>query len=215
MRAIKSKKLFSIIAILTILSFATSMFTLSDTNAQPVWWYNDQTDDTSKGLSEMTVSVSDAVTTVGSSVRISGTVLDISPGTEREDLRMRFPNGVPVVSDESVSDWMRYVYQHYERSATAKGVEIKIFAYENDEEIPIGTTESDTQGTFTITWAPKKAGEYELYAVFNSTDAYYGSYAATTIEVSESNTSYMWYIIGGGIAIFAVLLAIILLTHKK
>jgi hypothetical protein len=34
---------------------------------------------------------------------IKGTIMDNSPGTESDALQLRFPNGVPVVSDESQS----------------------------------------------------------------------------------------------------------------
>jgi outer membrane protein assembly factor BamB len=81
-----------------------------------------------KGPSEMSVASSNAVTTAGSTVLISGTVMDISPGTQSDDAQFRFSNGVPAVSDESMSDWMLYVYKQFEKPWDTKGVEVTVFA---------------------------------------------------------------------------------------
>ncbi len=37
-------------------------------------------------------------------------MVDISAGTKQAEQAARFPNGVPVVADESMSAWMEYVY---------------------------------------------------------------------------------------------------------
>jgi hypothetical protein len=212
MKYIKSKKLLSILAILITLSFAASILTPSNANTQPPWYKIDN--EYTKGLSETTVSVSKEVTTAGSSVLITGTVIDISPDTEKENIKLRFPNGVAVVGDESINDWMRYVYEQYEQPLSVKGAEIKVFAYDdtNEKEIPIGTTESDRYGTFSITWKPQKEGTYDIYAIFEGTNSYYGSYANTTIEVTPA---YQWYIIGTGITIIAIILISTLLIYRK
>jgi hypothetical protein len=59
-----------------------------------------------KGPSATTVSASPKSSIQGTNVVIEGSVTDISPGTEEYGLRARFPNGVPAVSDENMSDWM-------------------------------------------------------------------------------------------------------------
>jgi outer membrane protein assembly factor BamB len=64
-----------------------------------------------KGPSATTVKIENDVTTFGHKVMVTGMVTDVSPGTKDSALTMRFPNGVPAVSDESMSDWMLYVYK--------------------------------------------------------------------------------------------------------
>jgi hypothetical protein len=49
-------------------------------------------------------------------------VIDISPGTDEHALQKRFPNGVPAVADETMSDWMLYVYKQFPRPTDATGV---------------------------------------------------------------------------------------------
>ncbi len=71
-----------------------------------------------KGPTQTTITASPKVSMQGSSVLIEGTVTDISPGTSRYDLTSRFPNGVAAVSDESMSQWMLYVYKQFECPTT-------------------------------------------------------------------------------------------------
>ncbi|MEM2130839.1 MAG: PQQ-binding-like beta-propeller repeat protein, partial [Candidatus Bathyarchaeia archaeon] len=61
-----------------------------------------------KGPSAITVSASPEVSIHGSKVLVKGMVTDVSPGTDTVELRKRFPQGVPAVADESMSDWMEY-----------------------------------------------------------------------------------------------------------
>ena len=175
-----------------------------------------------KGPSTMTVSVSSPIATAGSPVLVSGTVMDISPGTESDNLRMRFPNGVPAVGDESMSDWMLYLYKHFAQPMHVKGIDITVYAYNGDEVIPIGTTESDARGRFSITWTPPSEGEYDIWAYFEGTAAYYGSDAKaemavfTAPEVVETKLPpYEWYIIGGVIAVILTVLFVGVWIKKK
>ena len=73
-----------------------------------------------KGPSQTTVNASPKVSIEGSSVIIEGTVTDISPGTEEYALTARFPNGVPAVSDASMSEWMKYVYMQFAQTHKRK-----------------------------------------------------------------------------------------------
>ena len=41
---------------------------------------------------------------------ISGTVTDVSAGASQEAVAANFPNGLPCVSDASMTQWMEYVY---------------------------------------------------------------------------------------------------------
>jgi len=176
-----------------------------------------------KGPSEMTVSVSNAVPTAGSTVLVTGTVMDVSPGTQSDNLRMRFPKGVPAVGDESMSEWMLHLYKQFAQPMDVKGIDITVYAYNGDGMIPIGTTESDSRGSFSIDWTPEKAGTYAIWAYFEGTAAYYGSDAKADIKVlaapeappAVETPPYGWYILGAAIAIIVVVLVSMLMICKK
>jgi hypothetical protein len=51
----------------------------------------------------------------GNNVLVEGTVIDISAGTKQHVQAARFPHGVPAVSDESMGEWMEYVYMQKPR----------------------------------------------------------------------------------------------------
>jgi len=207
MKNLKNKKATSILAILLMLSFTTSILAIPNTNAQH-----------DKSISEMTISIPDTITE-GSPVIISGTVMDISPGIlESESIKLRFPNGVPVVSDKNIDQWMLYVYKQYERPTDVTGVEVTIFAYQkdNDKVVDIGTTTSDANGRFSITWTPPTgtAGDYEVNAYFSGSEGYYGSYAQTAITIAAA-PSYSWYVVGTMIAIIIILSSMALIFVKR
>jgi hypothetical protein len=178
-----------------------------------------------KGPSEVAVTTSNAITTTGQPIKISGTVMDVSPGTEQDNLKYRFPNGVPAVGDESQSEWMLYLYKQFEQPMTVKGIEITVYAWDVDrnEKIDIGTVESDARGRYSINWTPDKEGEYDIWAYFEGTAAFFGDDAKTELSVyaaappveQPSNPPYEWYIIGVGIAIIAVVIACTIFGRKK
>ncbi|MDG6223849.1 MAG: PQQ-binding-like beta-propeller repeat protein, partial [Candidatus Bathyarchaeota archaeon] len=79
-----------------------------------------------KGPSKTTITIQNDVITHGSSTQVKGRVLDVSPGTDSAEFKLRFPDGVPVVSDESMSDWMLHVYKQFARPTEVTGVPVKI-----------------------------------------------------------------------------------------
>ena len=70
-----------------------------------------------KGASQLTAKINDDVIALGSSAQVTGTVMDVSPGTQSTALTTRFPSGVPAIADEDMSEWMKYVYMQFERPA--------------------------------------------------------------------------------------------------
>jgi len=141
-----------------------------------------------KGPSALTVTASPEIVAKGSSVMIKGTITDVSPGTEDLDLRMRFPNGVPAVSDDDMSEWMLYVYKQLTpRPQDVTGVPVKL-AY----LLPDGTwkdideTTSDIYGNFGFKWAPPDEGTYIIKAFFLGSKSYYGSQATTYVGVDPA-----------------------------
>ena len=140
-----------------------------------------------KGPTATTISAPDTGSTLGSSIIIKGTVTDISPGTTDSALTMRFPTGVPAVSDESMSQWMLYVYKQFERPKNATGVQVTIDVLDaNNNYRNIGTATTDSSGMFKFAWKPDIEGAYTVVATFAGSKAYYPSYAETAFVVDPA-----------------------------
>jgi hypothetical protein len=149
--------------------------------------YDNQIYAISKGPSSTTVEATPGVVTEGTSVVIEGSVTDVSPGTEAADLVLRFPNGVPAVADEDMSDWMKYVYLQFERPKDAKGVEVVLSVLDSNENYrEIGRTTSDSNGFYSYMWKPDIPGKYTVSASFQGSNAYYPSQAETAFGVDEA-----------------------------
>ena len=127
-----------------------------------------------KGPSAITVDAPMTSNELGKSLVIRGAITDISPGVKQTGLTLRFPNGVPVVSDESMSEWMRYVYMQFPRPSNATGVEILIDVIDaNGNYRNIGTTTSDSSGDFSFVWKPDIPGKYAVFATFTGSKSFY------------------------------------------
>ena len=184
-----------------------------------------------KGPSATTVTAPDTIQPFGKAVLVKGMVTDVSPGTKSAGLAMRFPNGVPAVSDANMSDWMLYVYKQFARPADAVGVEVVISVLDpNNNCYEVGRATSDASGAFGIAFTPEVPGKYTIYASFDGSGAYYGSSAETFINVESApeptpaptpSPAPMTdtYVLGIGagaiIAIVVVGLVIILLLRKR
>ncbi len=142
-----------------------------------------------KGPSAITVTAPDVSVELGRSVLIKGTVTDVSPGTEDYALRARFPNGVPAVSDESISDWMEYVYTQSSRPTDAVGVSVIIDVIDaNGNYRNIGTATSDASGVYSFEWKPDISGKYTVFATFAGSNSYYASHSQTAFIVDDAAT---------------------------
>lgn len=140
-----------------------------------------------KGPTAMTVTAPDSNVEVGKSITIRGTVTDISPGLQTDAVKMRFPNGVPAVSDESQSAWMLYVYKQFEQPTTATGVPVVISVVDaNGNFRQIGTTTSDASGHFSFSWKPDISGLYTVIATFGGSNSYYSAYAETSFSADNA-----------------------------
>jgi hypothetical protein len=140
-----------------------------------------------KGPSALSASIQNNVITEGGSVMVEGMVTDISPGTEEYALTARFPNGVPVMSDANQSEWMLYVYKQFECPADMIGVTVDVSVLDpNGNFYSVGTTTSDGTGFYKVMFTPEVPGEYTVLASFAGSNAYYGSYAETSVGVTEA-----------------------------
>jgi len=143
--------------------------------------YDQQVYAIGKGPSSTTVSAPDVGVPIGLSVVIRGTVTDVSPGTKQTEVTLRFPNGVAAVSDESVGEWMKYVYAQFPRPTSVSGVPVTIDVLDaNGNYRNIGTTTSDSSGMFTFSWTPDIEGDYKVIATFAGSESYYPSFAETS-----------------------------------
>ncbi len=149
--------------------------------------YDSQIYTIGKGPSAMTVDAPKAAIELGKSLVISGTVTDISAGTQQNEQAARFPNGVPAVSDESMSNWMAYVYQQKPRPTDTKGVPITLSVVDaNGNYRTVGTTTSNADGYFTYQWKPDIEGQYTVYASFDGSESYWPSHAVSSFAVDQS-----------------------------
>ena len=139
-----------------------------------------------KGPSSMTVEAPKAAIELGKSLVISGTVTDISAGTKQDEQAARFPNGVPAVSDESMSGWMEYVYMQKPRPTDATGVPVTLSVVDaNGNYREIGKTTTN-DGFFTFNWKPDIQGQYSVYASFPGSESYWPSHAITSFAVDPA-----------------------------
>ena len=108
---------------------------------------------------------------------IKGTVTDQSPGAM----------DTPAISDESMSDWMGYIYMQKPVPADAKRVEVSLDVVDsNGNYRNIGTATTDMSGTFGLMWTPDIPGQYTVIATFAGSESYGSSYAQTYMGVVEA-----------------------------
>jgi hypothetical protein len=139
-----------------------------------------------KGPTATTITVPDGNVPFGSVAMIHGTVMDISPGCSDIKVQLRFPNGVPAISDADMSEWMLYVYKQFERPADAVGVNMTLTVFDSDGAVvDTATVTSDADGDFKYKFAAEDAGEYSVEASFAGSNSYYGSFAVSKPFVVE------------------------------
>jgi len=148
--------------------------------------YNQQIYCYGKGPSAMTIEAPITASTLGQSVVIRGTVTDIASGTKQDEQAARFPNGVPCVSDASMSQWMEYVYMQKPMPTDTVGVPVTLSVVDaNGNYREIGTT-TTADGFFTLNWKPDIEGQYTVYASFAGSESYWPSHAITSFAVDPA-----------------------------
>jgi hypothetical protein len=114
---------------------------------------------------------------------------------------------------------MEYVYMKQPAPTNATGVEVTISVVDpNGNYYNVGTTTSDTSGSFKLAFDPQVPGAYTILASFTGSGSYYGSTAETAIVVDEAATTAPTetppasmadqYLIPLGIAIIATILIV-------
>jgi outer membrane protein assembly factor BamB len=140
-----------------------------------------------KGASATTVTAPDIAQSLDMPILIQGTVMDVSPGTKDTALQLRFPNGVPAISDEDISEWMKYVYMQFKKPEEATGVEVVFNWVDSDGTWhDLDRTKTDVSGQFSYVWTPPAEGKYTIVATFMGSEGYYASSARTAIVVGPA-----------------------------
>jgi outer membrane protein assembly factor BamB len=166
--------------------FGTTSYAMADGYNTWLNSYDNQIYVVGRGPSQTTVSAPTVASGYGDAVIIQGSVLDKSTGTTQTEQSGKFPSGVPVSSDESMTDWMAYVYQDQDKPTDFIGVPVTISVIDgNGNYREIGTATTDAAGNYYLSWTPDIAGTYYVTAVFTGTNGYYGSSAETAFTVSE------------------------------
>ncbi len=184
-----------------------------------------------KGPTQVTVNANPGAISLCGGVMLQGYVTDISPGTNDDVLKMRFPNGVPAVADDSMSEWMLYVYKQFAKPMSATGVTVSLDVMDaNGNYRNIGTTTTDANGFYSFDWIPDIEGKYTVYASFGGSKAYYGSLAETAFAVgpaaatpapteppaqSAADMYFVPAVAGLFVLIIIVLVLVVLLMLKK
>jgi hypothetical protein len=181
-----------------------------------------------KGPSKVTVTAPNPVTSEGAPIVIRGTVTDISAGSQQEAVAANFPNGLPCVSDASMSHFMEAVYMQQPMPTNTTGVEVTLDAIDpNNNFVHLGTATSDASGNFGFAWTPPDVpGKYTIIATFAGSESYYASYAETYAVVSEAPPvtpppqypvpiDPTWTIVGIGIAIIIAVVLVGVWIKKK
>jgi outer membrane protein assembly factor BamB len=140
-----------------------------------------------QGPSQTTVTAPQVGATTSTPVTITGSVMDISAGSQQEAVKANFPNGLPCVSDASMSQFMEAVYQQQPMPSNVTGVSVTINVLDsNGNYRTIGTATTNAQGFYSLTWTPDITGNFTVTAIFAGTGAYYGSSATTAFYASAT-----------------------------
>ena len=167
--------------------FIGKCFALADGYLVDYNAYDNQIYSFGQGPTKTTVTAPNVGVTTATPITISGTVTDISAGASQQAVAANFPNGLPAVSDASMSQFMAAVYEQQQMPHNVTGVPVTISVTDsNGNYRDIGTTTSNAYGAYSFTWTPDISGNYEVTATFTGSGAYYPSSAATGFYASES-----------------------------
>jgi hypothetical protein len=194
--------------------------------------YDNQVYAYGQGPSKTTISAPLVSVITSSPITITGSVTDISAGASQQAVAANFPNGLPCVSDASMTAFMEAVYEQQAMPTNVTGVPVTLSVLDsNGNYRTIGATTTNAQGTYGFTWKPDIPGNFTVYATFAGTPAYYGSSASTCFYASSpaataapaatpltglaSNTTVMYGIVAIIIVIVIIGAAIMLMLSRK
>jgi hypothetical protein len=146
------------------------------------------------GPSKTTVTAPDSGVTTATSITITGTVTDLSAGSQQQAVAANFPNGLPCVSDASESQFMDAVYEQQPMPTNVTGVPVTIDVVDpNGNYVHLGTATTDASGfySFAVNTSQLGAGpgKYTVIATFPGSNSYYASYSETAFTVAPLSTA--------------------------
>jgi hypothetical protein len=135
-----------------------------------------------KGQTATTVTTGSAINNPYQ-VLIQGTVTDQSTGQTCLGIPAA---GTPAISDDSMSQWMEYLYQQQPKPTNAVGVPVSIDAVDpNGNQVHIGDTHSDSSGHYSFvadqSMLTAGSGTYTIAASFAGSNSYFRSSGETTM----------------------------------
>jgi len=137
-----------------------------------------------KGKTATTVSASPVTLASKSPTTIQGTVTDQSSGNTCLGIPAA---GTPAVSDDSMTEWMNYLYMQQPKPNNAVGVPVHLTAFDpNNNTEDLGYVTSDANGNYAIQWTPPVPGVYKIIATFEGSNSYFQSSSETAITVSPA-----------------------------
>ncbi len=167
-------------------SFGAEGFPIADGYMVYLNTYDMQVYCIGKGPSATTVTAPQPIISEGTNILLTGTVIDQSAGAKELVESGEF-NVAAAMSDESMSEWMQYLYMQKPAPTDPTGVTVKLTATDpNGNSQDIGNAVTDINGKYGITWTPPVAGTYHVTATFESTNSYWGSQDTTYFVVSPS-----------------------------
>jgi len=208
--------------------FVAMSYAIADGFATFFNGYDSQIYVVGRGPSATAVMASPKVSVYGDTVLVEGTVIDAASGTMQDEQMARFPNGVPVAADESMTEWMGYVYQQKPRPTDFIGVEVIVSVIDpNNNCYEVGRATSDKNGMFSVPFTPEVPGKYTIFATFAGSQGYWPSSAVTSIEVEETPEATptptpvpqapvgTYFTVSTILIIIAIAIALVLLLRKR
>ena len=148
--------------------------------------YDTQAYSFGQGPSKTTITAPQVGVTTTSPITITGRVTDVSAGSQQAAVAANYPNGLPAVSDESMSQFMATVYEQQPMMSNTTGVPVALYVLDsNNNSRSIGTATTNALGDYSYSWTPDIPGAYTIYATFAGTNGYYGSSASTGLYANE------------------------------
>ena len=143
--------------------------------------YDNQIYTIGKGPTKTIVTAPNTAMTFGQSLVIGGSVTDQTSGPNSK------LKDTPAISDESMSEWMEYMYMQKPMPTNAIGVPVTLDVVDaNGNYRNIGTTTTDTNGNFGFNWVPDIPGTYKVIATFPGSNSYGASSSTTYVNVQEA-----------------------------
>ena len=143
--------------------------------------YDNQIYTLGKGPTKTIVTAPNTAMTFGQSLVIGGSVTDQTSGPNSK------LKDTPAISDESMSEWMEYMYMQKPMPTNAIGVPVTLDVVDaNGNYRNIGTTTTDINGNFGFNWVPDIPGTYKVIATFPGSNSYGASSSTTYVNVQEA-----------------------------